>query len=199
MDIWITCIPAWISYGQSIDKSWKRKKHLFHNLPTTFPTSFSTLSYKTGSPHTHTFYDFCKSHISSNNTLCTIPWHQYKGMLYLRSHMQWMLCISVLLAIPVVTDWNIWYIFNKKNWKYPVFFFTYTHITHPKTFPNHWQQHKKKTFQQGKSFLFYYFASTIRQLSPFSNVSVYSAYSVTFATWSRYFTNTCALIWSFSL
>ena len=35
-----------------------KPKHLSHNLPTTFPTSFSTLSYKTGSPHTHTFYNF---------------------------------------------------------------------------------------------------------------------------------------------
>ena len=48
-----------------------KAKYFFHNLPTTFPTSFSTLSYKTGSPHTHTFYDFHKSH-APHLTICSV-------------------------------------------------------------------------------------------------------------------------------
>ena len=44
MDIWITCIPAWISYGQSIDKSWKSKN--------TFPTIYQPL-FPQASPHFH--------------------------------------------------------------------------------------------------------------------------------------------------
>lgn len=44
MDIWITCIPAWISYGQSIDKSWKSQN--------TFPTIYQPL-FPQASPHFH--------------------------------------------------------------------------------------------------------------------------------------------------
>ena len=64
-------------------------------------------------------------------------WQQYKKILYFKCHMQWMLCMSVLLATPVVTDWNICYIFNAKTGN--TRFFVYTHITHSKNFSDHWQ------------------------------------------------------------